>query len=146
MELQLKVPKHIVDNCSQELNENCKLSQKSWVSGWISNQVNNQVKLIIIIYFFLQFIHFYFEMFFFRSPEVLKNTVDLSLDTSFSLTCMCLSPGGDTETSKLEPSDCCSVVSRYSVALFVASLYRESLELVNKMWCHKWPLGGGETP
>lgn len=72
---------------------------------------------------------------FFRSPEVQKNTVDLSLDTSFSLTYMCLSPGGDTETSKLEPSDCCSVVSQYlySVAFFVASLYRESHKVSNSL-------------
>lgn len=64
MELQLKVPKHIVDNCSQELNENCKLSQKSWVSGWISNQVNNQVKLIIIIIILYSLYTFILKCFF----------------------------------------------------------------------------------
>lgn len=136
MELHLKVPKYIVDNCSQELSENCKLSQKSWlVVGSLIGLIirwNNIFIYFLNYYYFLKFTHFYFEMFF-RSPEVQQNTVDLSLDTSFSLTYMCLSPGGETETSKLEPSDCCSVVSQYSVALFVASLYRESHEVSNSL-------------
>lgn len=73
----------------------------------------------------------FLNVFFFRSTEVQKDTVDLSLDTSLSHTC--LSPGGVTQTSKLEPSDCCSVVSQYSVALFVPPLYVSLYEFVNEM-------------
>lgn len=102
---------------------------------------------------------------FLMSCTRLQSTV--SLDCFFFLTCMSLHPGGDGHmTSKAEHSDCCSVVSHCSAVFCIlfsvfANPYTVSIStdaifyhrgkvscssLVNKIRCHKWPLGGAETP